>query len=175
MNKEKRILLFEGPDRCGKTEIGSALARNLNITYFKNKSEHENFINEDTLVKFKIETQYLLQQLKGLEYKNNGIVLDRHFPSEYVYSKVYKRKTDEDLIWHFDNEFAKLGTVLIYCYKSEYKYFSDEIIKLEEIGKIRDVYENDYLKKTKMQVISIDTSDEDLDTQLTTIFKKIII
>ncbi|MFV2014778.1 MAG: hypothetical protein ACC656_05085, partial [Candidatus Heimdallarchaeota archaeon] len=143
--KNKHIILFEGPDRCGKTKIAKELAKILNLEYFKNFKEQINFTAKNTLDAFRYETHYLLQLLQNVKFGTNGIVLDRHFPSEYVYAHAYDRETDDHLVWWFDTEFAKLGTKLIYCYKSKYKKFDDEVIKLEEIKNIRNQYETQYL------------------------------
>jgi len=169
----KHILIFEGPDRCGKTEIGKALSEILGTAYFKNSNEQVNFVNKNTLDAFKYETHYLLQLLKQIQFGANGIVLDRHFPSEYVYAHAYDRKTDDALIWWFDDEFAKLGAKIIYCYKSEYKNYDDEIIQLDDIKNIREQYETQYLPLSNMPIIKIDTSDENLPNQLSYILSQI--
>ena len=56
----KYLLILEGPDRCGKTEIGQALAKKLNISYFKNSTEHDSFVNETFCVSAFVEAQYFL-------------------------------------------------------------------------------------------------------------------
>jgi thymidylate kinase len=114
MNK---IIIFEGPDRCGKSEIGTALAKHLGLSYFKNHAEHDNFSNENFLSTAFTEAFYLLDMLKQVEFKENGIILDRHIPSEWVYAKTFERETSEALVFKVDEELAKLGAVIIYCYK----------------------------------------------------------
>jgi thymidylate kinase len=170
----KHIIIFEGPDRTGKSEIGQTLADVLNIAYFKNPNEHNNFKEYNTLDAFRYDTKYILSLIQADVFKNSGIILDRHFPSEYVYAKVYNRKTDENLIWHYDNEFAKLNATIIYCYKSTYDDFSDELISENDIKNIRNVYENDYLKNTKMNIIKLETSNENLQEQISYIMSKLI-
>jgi len=170
----KDIFIFEGPDRTGKSEISQALARFMTIAYFKNPNEHSNFLNYNTLDAFRYDTKYLLSMLKADIFKNSGIILDRHFPSEYVYAKVYNRKTDEDLIWYYDKEFSKLNATIVYCYKNNYDNYDDEIIDESKIQKIRDVYENDYLKKTNMNIISLETSSENLNKQVSYIISEYI-
>ena len=46
MNLAQNIIIFEGPDGCGKTNIATALSGHLNIPYFKNESEWEFFEND---------------------------------------------------------------------------------------------------------------------------------
>lgn len=171
--KNKHILLFEGPDRCGKTEIGKEIAKVLDLEYFKNFKEQINFSANNTIDAFRYETHYLLQLLQNVKFGKYGIVLDRHFPSEFAYAHAYNREVDDHLVWWFDTEFAKLNTKLIYCYKSQYKKFDDEVIKLEEIKNIREQYETRYLPLTSMEVIKLDTSDENLEEQVKTIIFEI--
>ena len=171
--KNKYILIFEGPDRTGKTEIATTLGKFLNLDTFKNKKEHEVVEKGDNLNGLLYETSYLLQLLKQIKFGSNGIILDRHFPSEYVYAKVLKRETNEDFIWKMDEEFAKLNAVIIYCYKSSYDNYNDTHIKKDKIPLIRDVYENDYLKKTKMNIIKLDTKSENLQEQIQYILQEL--
>lgn len=167
MNK---IIIFEGPDLCGKTEIGKELSKQYKLSYFKNNCEHENFRNNNFLGTAFVEAFYLLDMLKQVEFKENGIILDRHIPSEYVYSKVYDRITHEESIWKIDEELADLGATIIYCTKTHYKDFNDEVITLDKIEHIKYFYE-EYFTKTKMNVIRLDTTDENLEREISDIKK----
>lgn len=159
------ILVIEGPDLCGKSEIGQALSHQYFMGYFKNKTEHNNFKNNTFLQTAFVEADYLLSLLKQVEFKDFGIILDRHIPSEYVYSKVYNRQTDEEAIWKIDRELASMGAVILYCTKTEYKKFDDEVISLDKIETIKKYYE-EYFTKTKMRVIRLDTTDENLEREI---------
>jgi thymidylate kinase len=159
------ILILEGPDRCGKTEIGKALSKQYFMSYFKNHREHENFTNQTFLGTAFVEAAYIIDMLKQVEFKDFGIIFDRHMPSEYVYSKVYNRPTHEESIWKIDKELADLGAVILYCTKTTYKEFEDEVITLDKIETIKQYYE-EYFKHTKMRVIRLDTTDENLEREI---------
>lgn len=170
MNK---IILFEGPDLCGKTEIGKELSKQLKLSYFKNNTEHDNFRNNTFLQTAFVEAYYLIDMLNQVEFKENGIILDRHIPSEYVYSKVYDRPTHEESIWKIDEILAGFGATIIYCTKTHYKNFDDEVITLDKIEHIKYFYE-EYFAKTKMPVIRLDTTDENLEREISDIKKGLI-
>jgi thymidylate kinase len=169
MNK---IIIFEGPDLCGKTEIGKALSKELKMSYFKNTAEHNSFREDSFTQSAFIESNYLFSLLNQINFPDNGIILDRHMPSEYVYSKVYNRKTNFDLIWETDNKFANLNTTIIYCFKTKYKDFNDEVISFDKIEKIKEMYE-DYFSKTKIKVIRLNTTDENLEREIKEIKEKL--
>lgn len=160
-----KIIIMEGADVTGKSEIGSALANQFGLAYFKNLAEHQSFSDLTFSQTAFVEANYLLCLLKQVEIKENGIVLDRHIPSEYVYSKVFERETNEDEIWEIDRQLAELGAVIVYCYKDEYKDFDDEVIKFERIEQLKDTYQ-EYFNKTNMPVLQLNTTDENLEREL---------
>jgi thymidylate kinase len=161
----KKLIIFVGPDMCGKTEIGKALAKRMKFQYFKNHSEHKRFKNEDFVNELKHCGPLTIQMYEQIEFEGNGLILDRFTPCEWVYSRVYGRATDEELIWELDNKLAKLEAVIVYCYKDSYKNFEDEVVKEKDIQKIKDEYEK-YFKKSKLKVIRLNTTSEDLSEQL---------
>lgn len=156
---------MEGADRTGKTEIGMALANEYNLSYFKNSNEMNNFKQSNFYNTVFVEGFYIVDLLKQASFKENGIIFDRSIPSEWVYANVFKRKTAEDLIWKLDDDLASLHATIIYCYKTQYNNYDDEVIDETKIKYIKQYYEQ-YFEKTKMHVISIDTTDEDLDREI---------
>lgn len=167
MNK---IIIFEGPDRCGKTEIGKALANKLKLSYFKNSYEHSNFSNNGFISTAFVEANFLLDLLNQVDFKENGLILDRNIPSEWVYSKVFNRETKEELIFEIDKKLADLGAIIIYCYKDKYENFDDEVIELEKIEKLKNKY-IEYLELSKIPSLILNTTDENLEKQLNEIYK----
>jgi len=160
------IIIFEGPDRCGKTEIAKNLADILDYQYFKNTEEHNNFKKGSFNVS--IELKYITSLLSNIEVKGNGIIFDRFFISEYVYAKMYKRSLNLKEIKHYDSLYAKSNAKIIYCYKDKYRTYDDEIIDIKHINKIKKLYEQ-YFNKTEIKVFKLKTDDEDLINQLAVI------
>ena len=167
MNK---VIIFEGPDKSGKTTIAKELAKRYNISYFKNYSEQSNFVDKSFTQSAFIEANYLINILNQVEIKNNTIILDRHMPSEYAYSKTFGRKTNESLIWEYDEKFLKYSTVIIYCYKNDYSEYTDEVVDMNQVNKLKKYYD-EYLDKTKLKTLKLETSNEDLSSQINEIHK----
>ena len=155
------VLMCCGWDSTGKTEIAKTLAYTFGMTYFKNKNEGLRFDpSEDPRLAFKYETQLMFNVLEQFSYTNR-LVLDRSIPSEFAYAKALNRPYDEDLIWYYDEKFAKLGAKIIYCYKTEHKNFSDEHVDISLKEAVVANYE-EYLARTKMKYVKVDTTSEDL-------------
>jgi len=165
--KNKHIIIFEGFDNTGKTTIAKELSSVLGIQYFKNPAERERFKIPDLIDKEAIvEAQYLINFIKQVSLEGDGIVLDRHIPSHFVYSEVFRRNYDFEAVIKIDEELAKLGAILIYCYKTKTKTesYQDDLVDEFNRGLISDFYEK-YLKFTKMRFLKLDTTDEDIKKQ----------
>jgi len=160
----QKIILFIGPDNSGKTTIANALSKKVNIPYYKKENEKDTFYKKDLNVLFS-EAFYMFSFLKNTGY---SIIRDREYPCEYVYSSVYNRETNVDLIWELDSKYSTLNTKIIYCYKEKYIDFSDEVVQLSKISELKSYYEI-FLKKTKNNILKLDTTTEDLDSQLVSI------
>lgn len=168
MNK---ILIFVGPDNTGKTEIGQALAEKLKYQYYKNDNEHYHFIEDSFNKLVKYHAPGMIDFFKKISIKE-GLILDRFTPCEYAYAKTFKREFDEELIFKLDLELSLLNTVIVYCYKNEYQDFYDEVVKIEDMKTVMHYYQ-EYFEKSKIPVISIETSSENLELQIAEILNKL--
>ena len=65
---------------------------------------------------------------------NADIIFDRNYISEYAYAKAFNRETDLALIKAFDSLYSKLNSMVIYCYKTDYKNYDDDFIDLDKIS-----------------------------------------
>ena len=163
------IILFEGPDLCGKTNIAKALSKELNIPYFKKPNEHGAFngtyIPEYSLI---YETRKFLEFYEQDIIKN--VILDRDYVSEYVYGQIYRNEIYNQLnineyIREYDKRYFMNDLFIVYCHKDKYKKFDDEVIEEKDIQKIKDGY-GKFLNATFNNCIVLETSDENLEEQI---------
>lgn len=123
----QKVIIFDGPDRCGKTNMAHALASQLNIPYFKNDAEHYAFA-EDTNY-FKQATTYIDPYMASfLAQTNQSVIFDRAWPSEWCYSGIFNRETiTDDKFLLLDQLWAKIDTTIIIPYRNSYEGISDPI------------------------------------------------
>jgi len=157
----QKIIIFIGVDNSGKTTIAQKLSNEIGIPYYKKENEKSLFNNRDLNILFS-EAFYMYSFLDKTGY---SIIRDREYPCEFSLSKVYQRETREDLIWELDNKYFNLNTFFIFCYKDEYKNFSDELISFDKIEEIKNKYE-EFLSLTKNKYLKLNTTDENLENQL---------
>jgi hypothetical protein len=160
-----RIIIFEGHDNAGKTSIATNFADGYNYQYFKSHMQAKHFKEGTFLQALRFETDYLLDFLEQVNVAGNGLIIDRHLPSEFAYSYAYHRLTDLNYIWEADEKLAKLGACVIYCYKDKVDNFEDHLIDESKVEPIKEGYEY-YFQKTKMKHLILNTSDENLLEQL---------
>jgi thymidylate kinase len=166
------ILIFEGPDGSGKTNIATELATRLNYQYFKNQREHKLF-SEEKFYSELYHCEMAMTFLSSVKFAGGGIVMDRFTPSEWAYSYAYNRKTNPEYILSLDKRLADLGACIIYLYKENVPdNFDDEFVTKEDITEIIDGY-SDYFEKTSMQVIKLATDSEDLEAQVITLISEL--
>lgn len=161
---KQRIILFCGHDNSGKTTIAEQLSKEIKIPYFKNPNTNEYFKNKNNIDRLNIEAKLEYEFLKQTKY---SLIRDRGYICEYVYSKVYDRKTDYDFIIKLNELYKDLNLYIIYCYKEIIKNFKDEFVKLNDIKKIKHYYfEFLYNYCMSKKTMIIETSDEDLKKQI---------
>ena len=159
------LIIFEGPDGCGKTNIAEEVGKRLGVGVYKSGKEHDIFHEP--------EGQYLslkwanYEMIKLLETTKSSVIFDRFFPSEWVYSQVFNRKSDLDLVTKYDEWWSSLGGIIIWLDKHEMDV-EDELIPSSKYNEIRTKY-FEYMKNTKCRLLYLDTSDHDLYTQVNTI------
>tara|TARA_Y100000310_G_scaffold168260_1_gene168345 strand:- start:1960 stop:2544 length:585 start_codon:yes stop_codon:yes gene_type:complete len=169
--QNQRIIIFDGPDMCGKTEMSLELSRRLEIPYFKNEGEWDFFENDPGYFAncVKYGATFLCSFLKQV---GSSVIMDRGHHSEWVYSQIFQRATDQKLLKRVDNAFAEMGAVLIVPYRSTYHGLVDQFDaitpkKLQEIDekykKIKDW--------TACDVFYLNVDDENLDREMSDILK----
>lgn len=160
------IIIFEGPDSCGKSHMAQALSKATGIPYFKNHDEHRYFLKDP---------QYFIHAIRYvdtyftsyLEASNASIILDRSWPSEWVYSKVMNRQTDLEVLKELDRRHSALGTKIIVPWRSDYSKINDEYAAVNDnIHKIHDLYFKFVEEWTLCQTLLLNVDDENLEREL---------
>ena len=141
-NSEQKqlVIILDSPDRTGKTNIGKALAEHLDIPYFKMTTETENWRTGNFINALRFDQTYILEFLKQTGY---SVIIDRGFASEFVYSTVYKRDTDAELLWKLDVGFSDLGAVIIVPLRHDYSQCEkDELVENNMLQSLHNEYIN---------------------------------
>jgi len=170
MNNGQLIIIFDGPDGCGKTNIAQELSVRLGVPYYKNEAEHQYFRADPSY--FIHAVRYVDTYFTGyLEKSGASVILDRAWPSEWIYSKVMGRDTDLTVLHDLDRRHAALGTLIITPYRSSYHTVRDEYVEItDRIGLIHDLY-TDFSDWTACRNLRICVDSEDLDEQVRTIIE----
>lgn len=123
---KQTIIILEGPDRVGKSHIVKELSKQLGIPAFKAKNEHHAFLRDK-----KQFMNHLLyadpRMIDFLGQTGHSVIFDRAYPSEYAYSRMFKRETDMNMLARVDESFANLNTWLIVCHRSSYVGIKDDL------------------------------------------------
>ena len=160
------IIFMEGPDGTGKTNIAAALAEKYDMKVYKNEAEFRLYDEDNTnkfvnLLRYSGPAEYHMVKLLSPD-----IIFDRNYISEYAYSKAFNRETDLALIKAFDSLYSKLNSMIIYCYKKEYKNYEDDFIDLEKINEIDLAYRSYFNTINTLPIYMIDTTTENLPEQV---------
>ena len=167
-----QIIIFEGPDGCGKSNIAAAISDHLCIPTFKNEAEWEHFPKGE-------KTDYFLNAIRFahphlLEYfrqTKTSVILDRAYPSELVYSKIFNRETDMSALRYCDDLCASIGAKIIIPYRSSYAGVIDQFDFVDEdlLNKVHEGYMEEFVRWTNCDVYPINVDDEDLSRETTDI------
>ena len=137
---KQKVIIFDGPDRCGKTNMARELSRRINVPYFKNKDEHKYFLKDPSY--FLNAIRYVDTYFTSyLETSGSSVILDRAWPSEWIYSKVFDRTTDLEVLRELDERHSKLGTKIVIPLRKDYSRVRDEYESINKnLTKIHDLY-----------------------------------
>jgi deoxyadenosine/deoxycytidine kinase len=169
--KEQKLILFVGPDRCGKTQIARELSRVTGIPYFKATSEHASFLgsrvskNDQFLNQLRFADPRVCDLLKQT---GHSVIMDRGFPCEFAYSQVLTRETDHSMLRYVDDAYASMGAIIVFCHRTSYVGITDDLdpsIGQELLEKLHVAYENFFDSVSKCRVLRLNVDDEDLDRE----------
>lgn len=163
--------VFGGPDRSGKTTIAKALAELTGAQYYKAANQREIFKSDPSAFR-QLTTIHGPPFLHFLENVTipGGVIFDRFTPCEYAYGRVYKRDVDFDTIFRIDEQLAKLGFIFVFCYKTAYPDWDDELVAKHHVNDLIGAY-IDYSLVTEMPIVTIDTTTANLQKQLQQILR----
>jgi len=165
------IIILEGPDGCGKTNIAAALSKKLSLPVFKSTGEWKHFEELDKGTWFLNTTKYSLPYLlEFIQQTNTSVIFDRAYPSEYVYGPTCGRKTDFNVLRSIDLMCKQMSVKIVLLHRSSYGAVVDQFDTVDEsfLNRIHDEYEN-FKQWTCCDVLSLNVDDENLDRELTEI------
>jgi len=161
------LLVLEGCDRCGKTEIAKELSAHLGVPTFKNTGEWDTDLKDSSYFK-----NLLLYGgtflIDFIEQTKPSAIFDRYYPSEWVYSRYFKRETNDEILRKIDKKFAAAGGKIVLCRRKSYagirddlhSYIDDQV--LEGIDKLYAEFE----AWTSCPVLTLWVDDEDLSREV---------
>jgi len=173
MNSTKQtVLMFVGPDMCGKTNISQELSRRLQVPYFKPSEEKLTFLNNQE--KFILDTRYADTRMADfLKQTNHSVIFDRGYPCEWVYSRFFNRKTDDDALKHVDEIHSQIGTKVIIPFRLSYDNITDDLdpsIKGDKLIKLEKLY-REFSKWTKLKCMFLNVDSKSIDEEISEIMK----
>lgn len=163
------VIILDGPDACGKTEISTALSAYTSIPRFKVSTEKENWYAKT--FKNSLAFDMLLPQF--IAATNTGVIFDRSYPSEWVYSKVFKRETDFKALRHIDDAFTSINAFIMILLRRDYsKSREDELVPSDKLQELNDTYLEfaDWTSCRKL-VMYVDEYNNDLNLQVPALIK----
>lgn len=164
------LIFFEGHDKSGKTSIAKSLVQWLNSTgktaYYIKDTDSYFAIKHNSNVAFCSHIGLYGSLFFPYIDPNIYLVIDRYVLSEIVYSKVFNRVTDDLVNLEILNRIKDCNGLHVICYKTG-KIDTDEIFSKQD--EIR--YQYSLLKD--YNILHLDTTNQDLNTQLAAILNKI--
>lgn len=160
------IIIFDGPDMCGKTEMSKALSDLLDIPYYKNENEWAAFVNDPSY--FTNALKYGDVFFYDFLYKTStSVILDRSYPSEWVYPQVFNRPKDDATLRHVDTMAARAGAKIIIPFRVSYSGITDDVhdISSKQLSDI-DYYYTKFAEWTQCETLHLPVDDEDLGREI---------
>lgn len=146
-------ILVVGPDRVGKTTVVAHMSRLTGIPSFKCPAEKQIFRQGGrSSLSFDYTLTHFLSQTR------HRFISDRAYPCEWVYSRVFGRETDDDLLTLIDQAHANIGTRILYLYSSVAPTEEDDLVPSEKYWDVKRTYDQ-FCAYTACRVTRVDTAD----------------
>ncbi len=145
-------IIVVGPDRVGKTTIVKHISEMLEIPPFKCPAEKKIFKEggRESLAFDYTLTHFMAQT--GVRF-----ISDRGYPCEWVYSKVFGRQTDLDLLDLIDRAHQNLGTRILYLYSSVEPTEPDDLVPADKYWDVKQTYD-DFCEWSTCRITAVDTA-----------------
>lgn len=163
----QRVVIFGGPDRCGKTTIAKELSRQTGIPYFK--PVNQSWFAQNDPGRFALQTEWGEPKLYDFIHQTKAsAIMDRGFPCDYVYSKLLGRHTAWNTIEELDKAYGELGALFVVTVRTSYKGRADDQWKKidEPMLWTLDQQYRVYAKNSNMRTLVLETDDENLKKQI---------
>lgn len=165
---DQTVLIIDGPDTTGKTNIVQALSRRINVPSFKNSGEHAHFAKRDTEY-FTNAAKYIDTYMAAfLGATGTSCIFDRAWPSEYCYPAVFGRPRNMDVLQRLDDAWAQLGTRIIVPFRTSYSGIKDKVydhITEDNLRQLDDLYA-EFCEWTQCKTLRLNVDDEDIHREL---------
>ena len=171
LNKKQHVIIFDGPDVCGKTEMAKELSRLIKVPYFKNENEWKYFEADPNYFKNALSygDTFFYSYLKQT---CSSVILDRSYPSEWVYSKAFLRVTNEEALKAVDTLAYGVNTKIIIPYRTSYDGLEDQFSSItpSRLDEIEQLY-REFIGWTSCDTLLLNVDAEDLDAEIFQILK----
>jgi len=160
------LITFEGPDRCGKSEMAAELSRQLGIPVFKNSGEWFTDLRDPSYFK-NLLTYGATFLADFLCQTKASAIMDRNYASEWVYSRHFNRETDDVVLRKVDEKFAEAGGKIVICRRKSYNGIRDDLhsyIDAHALEGLDSLYQ-EFEDWTKCEVLTIWVDDENLERE----------
>jgi energy-coupling factor transporter ATP-binding protein EcfA2 len=145
-------VLVVGPDRVGKTTLVQHMSNITKVPAFKCPSEKQIFKQGGrSSLAFDYTLTHFIQQT-GYRF-----ISDRAYPCEWVYSRVFKRETDDELLQRIDEAHANLGTKILYVHSIDQPKEEDDLVPSDMYWDVSLMYQT-FCGWTNCEVVTVDTS-----------------
>ena len=164
--KNHFLLAFEGPDRCGKSEMAAELSRQLGIPVFKNSGEWFTDLRDPSYFK-NLLTYGATFLADFLCQTRANAIMDRNYASEWVYSRYFNRDTNDEVLRKVDEKFAEAGGKIVICRRKSYNGICDDLhsyIDAHALEGLDSLYQ-EFERWTKCEVLTIWVDDENLERE----------
>lgn len=161
------LIAFEGPDRCGKSEIAAELSRQTSVPVFKNSGEWFTDLRDPSY--FKNLLVYGATFLADfMQQTGVDVIMDRNYASEWVYSRYFNRETNEEILRKVDDKFAASGGKIVICRRKSYNGIRDDLhdyIDADTLQGLDSLYE-EFTSWTSCEVLTVWVDDENLEREI---------
>ncbi len=166
------VIIFEGPDRSGKSTIAELLAKRLDSEVFMTNSR-QCFSTKENSRSLSTFNYHLAKYVSDLSRKNElqkPVIIYRSFLSEMVYAELLGRETNNVLNARADRIFSRVGALLVLTKNSS---FDDDSLNNDLVEKSIYLY-NKYKANIKCELLEIDTSGHDVEAYANKIIQKLV-